>query len=42
MFEVLEVALGEQAVGKTQVFEWLFKFKSGVMSGEDVECRYIH
>jgi hypothetical protein len=31
-FEILEIALGEQTVGKRQVFEWFSEFGSGVTS----------
>lgn len=37
-FKMLEVAFREQTVGRTQVSEWLFKFKSSVTSVEDSEC----
>jgi hypothetical protein len=30
--EMFEVAVGEQVVGRTQIFEWFLKFKSGVVS----------
>jgi len=36
-FKMLEVAFREQTVGRTQVFEWLFKFKSSMTSVEDSE-----
>jgi hypothetical protein len=34
-FNVLKVAFVEQTVGRTQVFDWRFKFKSDVTSVED-------
>ena len=37
-FKLLEVAFKEQREGRTQVSEWLFKFKSSVTSVEDSEC----
>jgi hypothetical protein len=36
-FNVLKVAFVEQTVGRTQVFDWLSKFKSDVMSVEDAD-----
>lgn len=37
-FKKLEVAFREQRVGRTQVSEWLFEFKSSVTPVEDSEC----
>lgn len=41
-FEMLKVAFGEQAIGRTQVFEWSCRFRSGVTSAEDANTQYIH
>ena len=35
---MLEVAFGEQVVGRTYIFEWLFKFRSCVAFVKDVDC----
>jgi hypothetical protein len=32
-----KLAFGEQTIGRTQVFEWFSKFKSGVTTVKDVE-----
>jgi hypothetical protein len=36
-FNVLKVAFVEQTVGRTQVFDWLSKFKSNVTCVEDAD-----
>jgi hypothetical protein len=40
-FEVLKVAFGEQIMGRTHVFEWFFKFTSGV-TNVYVKCLTCH
>ena len=35
--KILEVAFREQKMGKTQVNEWFFKFKSGTTSAEEAK-----
>lgn len=37
-FRMLEVAVREQTVGRTEASEWLCKFKSSVTSVEHSEC----
>jgi hypothetical protein len=36
-FKMLKVAFREQKMGKTQVNEWFFKFKSGTTSAEEAK-----
>jgi hypothetical protein len=36
-FKMLKVTFGDLTVGRTQVFEWFSKFKSGATSVEDAE-----
>ena len=36
-FETLKTAFGEQAVGRSQTFQWFFRFKAGRTSTDDEE-----
>lgn len=36
--EMLKATFGALTVGRRRVFEWFFKFKSGVTSVENAEC----
>jgi hypothetical protein len=38
-FQNVKSSFQEQAMGEAQFFEWVSKFKSGVTSDEDEECK---
>jgi hypothetical protein len=35
---MLKKAFGEQAIGRTQTYEWFVKLKNGMTSVEDAQC----
>ena len=37
-YEMLKTAFGEQAMGRSQTFQWFSRFKAGRISTDDDEC----
>ena len=37
-YEMLKTAFGEQAMGRSQIFQWFSRFKAGRTSIDDYEC----